>query len=99
MLPAAETSASPTASTMVATTTPSSDKAGKRWQRTPCPFCAQSAQHPSPVDSYCSEEDWDGDIEREKRKEKQRKEEETKQRQRIEKQEKILNLLSSKLHI
>ena len=45
-----------------------------------CLFCAQSTQHPSPVDSNWSEEDWDGEIE-EKRKEKQRKEEEMKQRQ------------------
>ena len=75
------------ASTTVAATAPCSDEACKSLEQ-PCPFCAQSA----PVDSDWSEEDWDGDIEREKRKEKQRKEEEGKQRQKIEEQEKILNV-------
>ena len=55
------------------------------------PIFTQSTQHPSPVDSDWSEEDWNRDIEREKRKEKQRKEEEVKQRQKIEEQEKISN--------
>ena len=90
MPPAAETNTSPTASAMVATTAPSSDKEYKRWGP-PCPFCAQSAQHPLPVDSDWSEEEWNGDIEREKRKGKQRKEEEVKQRQTIEEQERISN--------
>ena len=88
MPPATETTTSTMASTMVAATVPSSDKACKTWGL-PCPFCAQSVLHPSVVDSDGSEEDWDGDIEREKRKEKQRKEEEVKQRQRIEEQEKM----------
>ena len=56
-----------------------------------CPFCTQSALHPSPVDSDWSEEDWDANIEREKRKEKQRREEEVKKREKIEEQEKISN--------
>ena len=80
---AAETNTSLMASTMTATTAPASDKICKRWEL-PCPFCAQSSLYPSPVDSDSSEEDWDGNIEREKRKEKQRKEEEAKQREKIE---------------
>ena len=62
-------------------------KTCKRWGL-PWPFCAQSPQHPSPMDSDWSEEDWDANIEKEKRKEKQRKEEEMKQRQEVEVQDK-----------
>ena len=57
----------------------------------PAPFCVQSALHPSPVDSDWLEEDWDGDIKREKRNKKQKKEEEAKQRQKLEEQEEISN--------
>ena len=53
-----------TASIMVTTSTPSPAKMCKRWGL-PCPFCAQSTQHPSPVDSDWSEEDWDGEREEE----------------------------------
>ena len=90
MTPAAETTTSSTASTMIAAsvTAPSSDKACKRWGP-PCPFCAQSVLHSSPVDSDWSEEDWDGDIEREK-KNKERKRRQGKDRK-IEEQEKISN--------
>ena len=56
----------------------------KRWGP-PCPFCAQSAPHPSPVESDWSEEDWDVEIQKRKR-EKQRKEEEMRQRQEEEKE-------------
>ena len=63
---AAETITSPMASTTVATIASSSGKICKRWGLS-CPFCAQSALHPSPVDSDWSEEDWDGDKEREKK--------------------------------
>ena len=66
MPPAAETTTSTMASAMVAATAQSTDKDCKRWGP-PCPFCVQSAPHPSPVDSDWSEEDWDGDIEREKK--------------------------------
>ena len=52
----------------------------RRWGL-PCPFCIQSAPHPSPVDSDWSEEDWDGDIEGRKRQEKQRKEEKVREKQ------------------
>ena len=58
----------------------SSCKTCKKWGLS-CPFCAQSALQPSPIDSVWSEEDLDGDIERRKRQEKQRKEEEAKQRE------------------
>ena len=90
MPPAIKTATSTMASTTVAATAQSSNRACKRWGL-PCPFCAQSAPHPSLVDSDWLEDDWDGDIEGEKRKEKQRKEEEMKQRERIEEQEKISN--------
>ena len=56
MLSAADTNTSSMAYTTVATTAPSSDKICKRWGP-PCPFSAQSAPHPSPVDSDWSEED------------------------------------------
>ena len=52
----------------------------RRWGP-PWSFHAQSAPHPSPVDSDWSAEDWDGELEKEKRKEKQRKEQEMKWRQ------------------
>ena len=83
------TTNTPTMASIMATADmPSPAKTCKRWGL-PCPFCAQSAPHPSPVDSDWSEEDWDRNIEREKRKVKQRKEEEMKQRQEREEQEKI----------
>ena len=66
------------ASIMVTADTPSPAKTCKRWGP-PCLFYTQSVLHPSPVDSYWLEEDWDGNIEKEKRKKKQRKEEEMKQ--------------------
>ena len=66
---------------------PSPTKRCKRWGP-PCPFCAQSALHPSPVESDWSEEDWDGEIQKKKR-EKKRKEEEMRQRQ--EEKRKILD--------
>ena len=69
MPPAAETTTSMMDSIMVATTAPSSDKTCKRWEL-PCPFCAQSTQHHSPVDSDWPEDNWHGDIGRVKRKEK-----------------------------
>ena len=72
---------------MVTADTPSPAKMCKRWGLL-CPFCAQTAQHPSLGDSYWLEEDWDGNIDREKRKEKQGKGEEMKQRQEVEVQEK-----------
>ena len=49
---------------MAATAIPSLDKACKRWGLA-CPFCDQSAAHPSPADSDWSEEDWDGNRKRE----------------------------------
>ena len=55
------------ANIMVSTSTPSPAKMCKRWGL-PCPFCAQSTQHPSPVDSNWSEEDWDGQIEKDREK-------------------------------
>ena len=58
MLPAAEITTSTMASTMVAATEPSPDRTCKRWEP-PCPFSAQSALHPSSIDSDWSEEDWD----------------------------------------
>ena len=76
------------ASIKAAINTLSSGKKCNIWEPQ-CPFCTQSAPHPSPVDSDWSEEDWDGEIEKEKRREKQRKEEEMKWRQEEEKQ--ILN--------
>ena len=61
---------SPTmASIMAATCTPSPAKTCKRWEL-PCLFCAQSANTPSQWTQDWSEEDWDGEIEKEKRKEK-----------------------------
>ena len=95
MSPAVEITTSPMASTMVATTVPSSDKACKRLGP-PCPFCAQSAPHPSLVDSDWSEEDWDRDIEGKRKTKKGRggkaKTDNRRTRENIE-------LLSSKPHI
>ena len=45
-------------SIMATTSTPSPAKMCKRWGL-PCPFYAQSTQHPCPVDSDWSEEDCD----------------------------------------
>ena len=70
MVTSTTTSDSIMASITVSTNTPSPGTKCKRW-RPPCLFCAKSASHPSPVDSDWSEEDWDGEIEKEKRREKQ----------------------------
>ena len=72
-----------------ATNTPSPAKMCKRWGSA-CPFCVQSAPHPSPMDSDWSEEDRDGEIEKANRREKQKKEEE-KMKWRQEEEKKILD--------
>ena len=75
------------AKVMVAMNTLSPAKRYKRWGPL-CPFCAQSALHPSPVKSDWSDEDLDGEIQK-KKWEKQRKEEEMRQGQ--EEKEEILD--------
>ena len=80
----ATVSNSATGSITVSTNTPSPGDKCKRWGP-PCPLCIQSTPHPSPVDSDQWEEDWDGEIEKEKRQEEQRKEKEMLQKQAEEK--------------
>ena len=64
----------------IATMTPTTSSTGKMFKRwgPPCPFCAQSAPHPSSKESDWSNEDWNGDRQRvrEDKKEQQKKEEE-----------------------
>ena len=93
MPPATKTATSTMPSTMIAATAPSSNRKCKRWGL-PCPFCIQSALHHSPVDSDWSEEDWDGDIEREKKNKVRGEEAKTENRRRGN-----IGLLSPKPHI
>ena len=51
-----------------------------RW-RLPCPFCALSALHPSPVESDWSDEDWNGEKPRAKEEKKRKQEPQAQQKE------------------
>ena len=53
------------------TTMPSTCRTCKRWGL-PCPFCAQSAPDPSPVESDWYDKDWNGEKQRAKEEEKRK---------------------------
>ena len=74
--------------TQIATTNPpmtTSCKTCRKWGA-PCPFCVQSAPHPSPQESDWSHEDWNGDRQREREEEKKK---ETRQKEEKNKREQV----------